>query len=127
KGWPIEGYDNEGRYFSLQGVVPGTENLKYYTSYNNSATKSSIQTARAQDLHTGSDAFGINITGQGINVGIWDGGAVYAAHSSLGVSRVTQKDNSQQINDHASHVAGTMIANETISDIKGIAYQGNLW
>lgn len=127
KGWPIEGYDNEGRYFSLQGVVPGTENLKYYTSYNNSATKSSIQTARAQDLHTGSDAFGINITGQGINVGIWDGGAVYAAHSSLGVSRVTQKDNSQQIDDHASHVAGTMIANETISDIKGIAYQGNLW
>src|SRR5690554_7506013 len=31
---PIEGVDEQGRSFSLQGVVPGTENLKYYISYN---------------------------------------------------------------------------------------------
>ncbi len=124
---PIEGVDEQGRRFSLQGVVPGTENLKYYISYNNVATKSSIQTARVQYLHDGTTDFGIDIEGQTITIGIWDGGAVYAGHQSIGASRVTSKDGSTSIDDHASHVAGTMIANNNIPDIKGMAPQANLW
>src|SRR5690554_5466538 len=124
---PIEGVDEQGRSFSLQGVVPGTENLKYYISYNNVAAKSSIQTARVQDLHDGTADFGIDIEGQTITLGIWDGGAVYAGHQSIGASRVTSKDGSTSIDSHASHVAGTMIANNNIPDIKGMAPQANLW
>lgn len=127
KQLPIEGIDEDGRSFSLQGVVPGTENLKYYRSLNNSTVKSSIQTARVQYLHNGG-GLGLNIEGQTMILGVWDNGPVYAAHQSLGASRVTKKDNSTlPIGDHASHVAGTMVANNSIPDIKGMAPQASLW
>lgn len=126
KGLPIEGVDSEGRRFTLEGVIEGTDELKYYKSSNNTPTKSSIQTARVQHLHNGGSLV-LNIEGQTMILGIWDGGAVYAGHNSLGVSRVTSKDGSSTIDDHASHVAGTMAANNSISDIKGMAPQASLW
>lgn len=128
KGLPIEGVDAEGNMFSLVGLIDGTNNLKYYKSYNNTATKSSIQTARVQHLHNGG-SLGLNIEGQTMLIGEWDGGTVYAGHDALGTSRVTVKDGSSTIGAHASHVAGTMIANGagTLNDIKGMAPQANLW
>ncbi len=126
KGLPIEGVDSEGRRFTLEGVIEGTDELKYYKSSNNTPTKSSIQTARVQHLHNGGNLV-LNIEGQTMILGIWDAGAVYAGHNSLGVSRVTSKDGSSTIDDHASHVAGTMAANNSISDIKGMAPQASLW
>src|SRR5690606_6643760 len=127
RGLPIEGVDESGRYFSLQGMIDDTENLKYYITSNNASTKSSIQTARVQYLHDGTAAFGSDIQGQGLTLGIWDNGTVYAGHQSIGVARVTSKDGSTSIGDHASHVAGTMIANNNIPAIKGMAPQAFLW
>src|SRR5690606_1329050 len=142
KDLPISGVDEEGNYFELVGLVEETGTLKYYKTnkirskdnvlFNNTSTKSSIQTARVQYLHDGTATGGVNIDGQSMIVGEWDGGTVYAAHSSLGISRVTQKDGSsgEITNDgikHASHVAGTMVANSSISDIKGMAPQASLW
>ena len=128
KGLPIEGVDSEGKKFSLQGIIDGTEDeLRYYSSYNNTATKSSIQTARVQYVHNGTATGGVTIEGQTMILGVWDGGAVYAGHQSIGTSRVTSKDNNTTIDDHASHVAGTMAANGTINDIKGMAPQAFLW
>jgi len=127
-GLPITGVDSEGKKFSLQGIIDGTEDeLRYYTSYNNTATKSSIQTARVQHVHNGTATGGVTIEGQTIILGIWDGGAVYAGHQSIGASRVTPKDNNTTIDDHASHVAGTMAANGVINDLKGMAPQALLW
>src|SRR5690606_18061712 len=122
KGLPIEGVDAEGNMFSLVGLIDGINNIKYYKSYNNTATKSSIQTARVQHLHNGG-SLGLNIEGQTMLIGEWDGGTVYAGHDALGTSRVTVKDGSSTIGAHASHVAGTMIANGagTLNDIKGMA------
>lgn len=127
RGLPIEGVDENGRSFSLQGVAEDGTNLKYYITSNNSSTKSSIQTARVQFLHDGTNEFGSDIQGQGMILGIWDNGAVYAGHQSIGVARVTTKDGSTSIGDHASHVAGTMIANNNIPNIKGMAPQALLW
>lgn len=128
KGLPIEGVDSEGKKFSLQGIIDGTEDeLRYYSSYNNTTTKSSIQTARVQYVHDGTATGGATIEGQGVILGIWDGGAVYAGHQSIGAARVTSKDNNTTVDDHASHVAGTMAANGTISDLKGMAPQALLW
>lgn len=136
KGLPLNGVDGEGRYYELVGLKDGTEDLKYYVAFNstktnqvlfnNSATNSSIQTGRVQHLHNGG-SLGLNLEGQGVTVGEWDGGAVYAGHVSIGASRVTNKDNSNSFDDHATHVAGTMIANNQIPDIKGMAPQGMLW
>lgn len=126
RGLPVEGVDEQGRKFSLVGLIEGTDELKYYKSNNNTGTQSSIQTARVQHLHNGGSLV-LNIEGQTMILGIWDGGAVYAGHNSLGVSRVTSKDGSSAIDDHASHVAGTMVANNNNSEIMGMAPQGNLW
>lgn len=126
RGLEIEGKDESGRSFSLQGI-DDEGNLKYYITSNNSSTKSSIQTARVQYLHDGTADFGSDIQGQGLTLGIWDNGAVYAGHQSIGVARVTTKDTSTSIGDHASHVAGTMMANNNISRVKGMAPQAFLW
>lgn len=124
---PIQGVTEEGRSFSLQGVVPGTDKLKYYITSNNVSSKSSIQTARVQYLHNKTVDNSLGIEGQGVTIGIWDNGRVFAAHKSFD-SRVTPKDNSTLgIGDHASHVAGTMIANDFILDLKGMAPKAFLW
>jgi len=142
KGLPLSGTDEEGNYFELVGVIEGSDNLKYYKTnkvnakdnvlFNNGDSKSSIQTARVQSLHNGSSTGNVIIEGQSMIVGEWDGGTVYAAHKSLGVNRVTMKDNStgQVTNngtDHATHVAGTMIANNNNPLIKGMAPAASLW
>lgn len=66
-----------------------------------------------------------------MSLGIWDGGAVRATHQSLGVTRVSQMDSSGELTEdganHATHVAGTMIANGTADvSVKGIAPKGLL-
>lgn len=144
KDLPVLGLDEDGNYFELVGLIEDTGELKYYKTsrirvkenvlFNNTSTKSSIQTARVQHLHDGTSTGGVIVEGQTMIVGEWDGGSVYAAHSSLGTNRVTQKDNStgDVTADgtgiaHASHVAGTMVANNSDSTIKGMAPQASLW
>ena len=142
RGLPLEGVDEAGNFFQLVGVIEGTDNLKYYKTskvsskenvlFNNTGTKSSIQTGRVQYLHDGSSTGEVIIEGQTMIVGEWDGGEIYAGHQSLGAGRVTMKDGSTgQVTPsgtaHASHVAGTMIGNNTISDLKGMAPQASLW
>jgi hypothetical protein len=50
-----------------------------------------------------------NVDGTGIVAGIWDGGNVRATHTEFANGRVTNFD-AASLNDHATHVAGTMIA-----------------
>ena len=126
KGMPLEGKDEQGRSFKLIGTIEGTDQLHYYVTYNNGGVKSSTQTARVASLHNGGD-LGLNIEGQGIKIGIWDGGAVYAGHNSIGAGRVQTNDGSTSIDDHATHVAGTMMANRADNLITGMAPQASLW
>jgi len=51
------------------------------------------------------------LTGDGVRIGIWDGGEVRTDHEQL-TGRVTLRDNSGP-NDHSTHVAGTMIGDGT--------------
>lgn len=70
---------------------------------------------------------GVSLTGQNMpnRLGIWDGGAVRTTHQEFG-GRVTQTDAAPTLNDHATHVAGTMIASGVTADAKGMAYQASL-
>lgn len=138
KNLPIGGIDPDGGLFSLKGVDEQTGDLTYYKAYNNTPTKSSVQTARAQHLYNGG-SLGINIQGQLMTLGIWDGGQPQASHQNLGVTRVTNKDGQTTIPglsaselqegiSHATHVSGTMIGNGTaVSNARGLAFQGFLW
>ena len=105
----------------------------YYKTYNNTNQRSSVQTARAQHLYN-EGSLGINIQGQGMILGIWDGGQPQASHQNLGISRVTNKDGQTTTNsgqsgiDHATHVAGTMIGSGLNKiEARGLAFQGFLW
>src|SRR4029078_11028692 len=48
-----------------------------------------------------------SLTGSGVAVGIWDGGQVRGTHQAL-TSRVTTREFNVGLDDHATHVAGTV-------------------
>lgn len=122
---PIKGVDKNNNNFELVGFIPGTTNLKYYTTANNGPT-GSIRTAQANEIKQGG-ALGLNLEGQGMIVGIWDGGQPLASHQSLGVDRVTSKDNTTGSALHATHVAGTMVSKGVVLETKGFASEALLW
>jgi Subtilase family/Secretion system C-terminal sorting domain len=59
-------------------------------------------------------------------LGVWDGGAVRASHQEFAGGRVAIGDGSTNIRDHATHVAGTMIASGFDPLAKGMSYEGAL-
>ncbi len=60
-----------------------------------------------------------NLSGAGIKVGVWDGGAVLTTHQEFG-GRVMVKDLAHS-HFHATHVGGTIGASGVDSDAKGMA------
>lgn len=66
-----------------------------------------------------------NLSGAGITAGIWDGGNVRASHTEFVSGRVTNY-NSASLNNHATHVAGTMIARGASSSARGMATNAHL-
>jgi PKD repeat protein len=67
---------------------------------------------------------GLNLTGQGMTnrIGIWDGGAVRVSHQEF-QGRAVQTDGASSLSDHATHVAGTMVAGGVNANAKGMSYQ----
>lgn len=63
---------------------------------------------------------GLSLNGNGITLGIWDGGKVRTSHQEFG-ARVTQMDAATSLSSHATHVAGTMMASGISSEARGMA------
>lgn len=90
------------------------------------------QTTNTNELHNGG-SLGLNLEGSGFIIGEWDGGAVLGTHEQLS-GRVTQIDAPANTDDHATHVAGTLIGDGTgvgagATSAKGMAPQAmlNAW
>jgi hypothetical protein len=64
-----------------------------------------------------------NVTGN--RLGMWDGGATRLSHQEFG-GRVVQVDGAGSLSDHATHVAGTMVAAGVSTSARGMSYQANL-
>lgn len=107
----------------LIDVSPSGE-LAYLKTYNDGASK----TARANRLYNGG-SLGLNIQGQGMIAGIWDGGSVRSTHQEFnvgGVSKITLMDGSAVAN-HATHVGGTISAQGIGSILlRGVAFNSSL-
>jgi len=110
----------DGRVAELQ-YFEGNQPI-YYVSYSN---LNAAATTRASALWTGG-SMGLDLNGQGMIVGEWDAGAVRATHQEL-TGRIVQKDGASSLHDHATHVAGTLIASGVNNSAKGMAHQGTLW
>lgn len=88
----------------------------YFTNKNVNAAIST----RANYLAPGG-GLGLNLTGQNITVGVWDGGGVRTTHQEL-TGRVTIGDNaSASGNAHATHVGGTIAASGITPAARGMA------
>ena len=91
--------------------------------YNRTFNVNGSKTVRADRLNTGG-SLGLNLQGQGMYVGVWDGGSARFTHQEFG-GRIQIVDDAV-VSNHATHVTGTIIGSGvTNTAIKGIAYQAN--
>jgi hypothetical protein len=118
-GLPIRKEYLDGSVIELQRLENGRP--LYYETHNLNAAKT-ISSNRVWPGGTG----GYSLTGASPDtLGIWDGGAVRTTHEEL-MGRAIQKDGASTSIDHATHVAGTMIASGITANAKGMSYQGRL-
>ncbi|MGL4376501.1 MAG: hypothetical protein ACRCT1_08705, partial [Microcoleaceae cyanobacterium] len=89
------------------------------TVKNNLPTNAdAAKTTQANKLWSGG-GLNLNLTGQGVNVGVWDQGPVLSTHQEL-TNRVATLDAGATSN-HSTHVAGTIGATGVQSAAKGMA------
>ncbi len=120
KGWPITKKGKNGNFKELMRLDE-SGNPIYFTTDNVGAAL----TTRANRLNSGG-SLGLSLDGQGMTIGIWDGGKVRNTHVLLS-GRTTQVDNAATLSLHATHVAGTMIGGTNgIAQAKGMASQASL-
>lgn len=116
---PMRWKDSQGREIELAGF--DEVGMPIYFITDNVVAANSTATSR---VYPGG-SLGYNLTGQGMTVGEWDGGATRLTHQEL-TGRSTQVDGATTLSDHATHVAGTMIASGVQANARGMAYQANL-
>ena len=119
KGWSQRVELPEGGVREIVGLEPDGKPLLFGTSNLNAA-----KTVSTNKVWPGGSA-GLNLTGSGLTIAIWDGGKVRATHQEFG-GRAVQSDAATVLNNHSTHVAGTMIAAGVDANAKGMAYQANL-
>lgn len=115
---PVRQVYADGTVIELQRFRDGIP--VYYITENvvSAATISSDKTWPGGTL-------GLSLTGAGVTLSVWDGGAVRTTHQEFG-GRVVQKDNSGSLSDHATHVSGTMIAAGVRSEARGMSWNAQL-
>lgn len=124
RGLPTSGLDENGRFYEVFSYDKNTDQLFYFETKNNQPSGGSIETIKVEYLHT------INIKGQGMLLGEWDGDVARSTHQAL-QGRVQVRNTPGPVTTdgdlHATHVAGTMIASENaggagrIGEAKGMA------
>ncbi|MFD2186894.1 S8 family serine peptidase [Aquimarina celericrescens] len=127
-GWQTEFKAKDGSYSELQKVASfgGKDYAVYYTTYNVAAARST----RTNHLN-GGGSLGLNLDGQNMTAYVWDGGHARVTHQEYdgpgGNNRVSVEDASSEggldLNFHAAHVTGTIVASGVQANAKGMASQ----
>ena len=121
--WFISKKYANGKILQLQGVDSFGFPI-YYTTHNVVASTAT----RTDELYRGGD-LGVDITGKlpelAGRFGLWDGGEPRLTHVEL-TGRVQQKDDNKTYSDHATHLAGTLMAAGINPQVKGMAFSAKL-
>lgn len=121
KGWPLYRKEQNGTLISLQGVTPMGFPI-YLRTDNNTTAAATTGTNTVQP----GGLLGLNLTGStaALNnkLAIWDGGWVLTNHQEFAGKTISIKDANSLVIEHATHVAGTMIAKGVYAPAKGMAY-----
>lgn len=121
-GIPVRQTLKDGRVIELMRLEHG--NPVYFTTHN----REGAEIINSDKLYP-EGLFELNLTGSGQTLGIWDNDKVRETHQEFidnDHSRVTQKDDAIEYNDHATHVAGTMIAAGNDPLARGMSWKANL-
>lgn len=110
---PIAFTDSQGNHSLMIDVTD--DGFPVYRSTTNAAA---AITTGANKLHQGG-SLGLDLTGQGVLVGVWDGGRV-KEHIEFD-NRIVSRDESVPNSDHATHVTGTILAKGVNPLAKGMA------
>ena len=89
----------------------------YFMTHNDQAAIST-----GADLLHGPE-FGLD--GEGVVIGMWDGGSARAGHQEFSGGRMVVMDGASPIN-HATHVGGTLAAAGVVARAKGMAYSATV-
>ena len=117
---PLKYRDEEGNLVVLEDVTQ--DGLPIYTTNHNLP---GVRTIEAHRLYPGG-SLGIDITGNGIVAGIWDGGDVRDTHLDL-QNRVVLLEPFRALDNHATHVGGTIIGSGSSNPVgRGVAYEASL-
>jgi len=133
-----KGVYKDGRMFQLR-KIEGNGLPIYYITQNSL----SRQLTHTDELAKGG-GLGLSLQGQNMIIGMWDGQTVFNKHQEFmygNISHVIIRDkvvsyntlsgdalfNMQYAKNHATHVAGTMIAKGVYTPAKGLAPEANLW
>lgn len=123
-GRPIRQVQPDGSVQQLWGLDE-RGNLLYEHTHSNARA---ANTTRTSDLYAGG-SLGLSLSGSSPTVrdriAIWDGGRLQASQVEF-AGRVTQMDSPANVDNHATHVAGTMIARGINGLARGMAFGANL-
>ncbi|VGO16744.1 Subtilisin DY [Pontiella desulfatans] len=104
---------DDGRQVMELMAVRNGKPVYYITHNSNAAISSAANKVRTTAPY--------NLDGAGINVGVWDAGAVRTSHQEFDSGRAVVKDGYTTTHYHATHVAGTIGAKGVQTNAKGMA------
>ena len=120
RGWIVEEELPDGGIMSLQRIDRNGMPVYYITHFNPRAAA----TISTNHLWPGGRT-ALNLSGSlpalAGRLGIWDGGSVLDTHQEF-IGRVIQQEATVTPNDHATHVAGTMMASGVNPLARGMAF-----
>ncbi len=112
RGLPMNYVDAEGNTVHLVGLLPSGIPI-YLTTFNaNAAITTNVTALRA------GGTLGLNLAGDEMSVGVWDGGRV-KQHVELDTRLISTEGSTYDT--HATHVTGTLIASGVNPAAKGMA------
>lgn len=123
-GWELTKFNADGSFMTLEGLTKDNKPLYYITQKAEFFNLGGANTTKASSLWTGG-SLGLNLNGEGMTIGEWDGGAVRVSHQEFDGNDIVN-DGTVSLSDHATHVGGTMVALGTNPAAKGMASQAAL-
>ncbi len=110
-GIPVR-IEGPGNKLSVLHDIRGEEPLYRVTQNRNAAISSAANLLYPAPY---------SLDGTGVKVGVWDAGRVRNTHQEFSTNRVVNRNASAPLDDHATHVAGTVGAFGVTASAKGMA------
>jgi hypothetical protein len=115
---PVAYIENDSRVVILQRF--GYNNKPVYYATDNIVAAAIIS---VDQLWTNDNDYP-SLAGEGMEINLWDGGAVLTTHQEFQNgpgARVVMRDTELPLSNHSTHIAGTMIATGINEDARGMA------